>query len=557
MPEDVRYVITLDADTRLPRDTVRRLIGKMAHPLNQPRFDADAGGWSKATRSCSRASRRRCRSAARARCFSASSRARAASIPMPPPCPTCTRTCSAKAPTPARASTTSMPSRPRWPAACRKSTLLSHDLFEGMFARAGLASDVEVVEEFPARYDVAATRHHRWARGDWQLLPWIFGRGPIAGSRSESQRDSGDRPLEDARQSAADAVGAGGHSSPCWPAGPCRFDAAAVWTVLRPRDDRAADLDSRRRRRSSRGGPASRCAATSARSAPISGCALAQSALMITFLAHQAWLMADAIARTLVRLFVTRRHLLEWVTAAQATIGPRLDFCGFYRRMAGGGRHRALWRCSSAGRGAGDLAARAAVRGALDRVAGDRALDQPIASVAGRLSMSDGDARALRLIARRTWRFFETFVTPADNMLPPDNFQEDPAPVLAHRTSPTNIGLYLLSAVSARDFGWIGNVEAVERLEATLATHEPARALSRPFLQLVRHAGSAAARSALRLVGRQRQSGRASDRARQCVPGVGGTVRSRTRDVLPVSQTRSSSRAKRRAICATAGERRR
>ncbi len=58
------------------------------------------------------------------------------------------------------------------------STLLSHDLFEGVFARAGLASDVEVVEEFPARYDVGALRHHRWARGDWQLLPWIFGRGP-------------------------------------------------------------------------------------------------------------------------------------------------------------------------------------------------------------------------------------------------------------------------------------------------------------------------------------------------------------------------------------------
>ncbi len=84
--------------------------------------------------------------------------------------------------------------------------------------------------------------------------------------------------------------------------------------------------------------------------------------------------------------------------------------------------------------------------------------------------MSDGDARILRLTARRTWRFFETFVTAADHMLPPDNFQEDPAPVLAHRTSPTNIGLYLLSTVSARDFGWTGTIEAVERLEATLAT---------------------------------------------------------------------------------------
>ena len=89
------------------------------------------------------------------------------------------------------------------------STLLSHDLFEGVFARAGLASDVEVVEEFPARYDVDALRHHRWARGDWQLLPWILGRGPVASDGSEAWRHPGDRPLEDARQSAANAVGAG------------------------------------------------------------------------------------------------------------------------------------------------------------------------------------------------------------------------------------------------------------------------------------------------------------------------------------------------------------
>src|SRR6185312_10897375 len=90
--------------------------------------------------------------------------------------------------------------------------------------------------------------------------------------------------------------------------------------------------------------------------------------------------------------------------------------------------------------------------------------------VASRPSMSQCDARALRLVARRTWRFFETFVTPADQMLPPDNFQEDPAPVLAHRTSPTNLGLYLLSVVSARDLGWTGTIDAVERLEATLST---------------------------------------------------------------------------------------
>jgi hypothetical protein len=73
-------------------------------------------------------------------------------------------------------------------------------------------------------------------------------------------------------------------------------------------------------------------------------------------------------------------------------------------------------------------------------------------------------------LARKTWRFFETFITADDHHLPPDNFQEDPKPIIAHRTSPTNIGLYLLSIVCARDFGWIGTLEMVERLEATLAT---------------------------------------------------------------------------------------
>ena len=86
-------------------------------------------------------------------------------------------------------------------------TLLSHDLFEGTFARAGFASDVEVVEEFPSRYDVSASRHHRWARGDWQLLPWILGfAGKGADGRPGATRTAADRPLEDDRQSAAHPV---------------------------------------------------------------------------------------------------------------------------------------------------------------------------------------------------------------------------------------------------------------------------------------------------------------------------------------------------------------
>ena len=84
---------------------------------------------------------------------------------------------------------------------------------------------------------------------------------------------------------------------------------------------------------------------------------------------------------------------------------------------------------------------------------------------AAKSELSAEQQRELRLIARRTWRFFETFVTADDNHLPPDNFQEDPRAVVAHRTSPTNIGLYLLSIVAARDFGWCGLRDALDRIE--------------------------------------------------------------------------------------------
>ena len=204
------------------------------------------------------------------------------------------------------------------------------------------------------------------------------------------------------------------------------------------------------------------------------GLALSQSALIVTFLAHQAWLMGDAITRTLVRLCVTHRNLLEWVTAAQATNGRRLGVLGFYRVMAGGVV-------------LGGLALLAALLSGLAPGHGTWSLAVPFAALwigspaiacwisrpsraADELPMSAADARALRLTARRTWRFFETFVTPADNMLPPDNFQEDPAPEVAHRTSPTNLGLYLLSVATARDFCWLGTAEAAERLAATLST---------------------------------------------------------------------------------------
>ena len=197
---------------------------------------------------------------------------------------------------------------------------------------------------------------------------------------------------------------------------------------------------------------------------------LAQAVLRIAFLAHAAWMRSDAIARTLWRLAVSRRHLLEWVPAAQAHRTLDLEMTGFYRRM----------------RGAILLAAAA---GALVAVAGPdaRAWAAPFLAAwllspliarwvslppredaAARLSPEE--ARALRAIARRTWRYFERFAGPESHGLPADNFQEVPRPEAARRTSPTNVGLALLSTVAANDFGWIGTIDMVDRCEAALAT---------------------------------------------------------------------------------------
>ncbi|HET9472651.1 MAG TPA: glucoamylase family protein, partial [Steroidobacteraceae bacterium] len=197
--------------------------------------------------------------------------------------------------------------------------------------------------------------------------------------------------------------------------------------------------------------------------------ALAQIALLTSMLAYQAWLMCDAIGRSLWRVFVTRRLMLEWIPA-DLLGNARNSLGGFYVRMFRG----VLLALALA-------LLVVLVRGSLPAIAipflvlwvAAPAIAWRISQTPPAAAKSDLSAeqqRELRLIARRTWRFFETFVTADDNHLPPDNFQEDPRGVIAHRTSPTNIGLYLLSTVAARDFGWCGLRDALDRIETTLGT---------------------------------------------------------------------------------------
>jgi len=467
-PAGVRYVIALDADTRMPRETARRLVGKMAHPLNHPRFDA---GTRRVVEGYGVLQPRVTPSLPIGREGSLFQRIFSSTSGIDPYASASSDvyqdlfgegSYTGKGIYDVDAFEAALDGR------VLENTLLSHDLFEGTFARAGLASDIEVVEEFPSRYDVAAARQHRWARGDWQLLPWILGRGDArVDARSAVALPLVGRwkMLDNLRRSLSAPASVvallAGWALP--------LQAAAVWTgyvlstialsallpVLTAIVPRRARITARSHLRAL---------------VEDIRLALSQTALLAVFLAHQAWLMADAVGRTLYRLLVSHRHLLDWVTAAQATVGLRLDLAGFYRQMAGGvaigiiAAIIAWW----AGNDAWPLATPFVLAWIAAPALARWTSLSPL--VAGRVSVSDADARALRLVARRTWRFFETFVTATDHMLPPDNFQEDPKPVVAHRTSPTNLGLYLLSAVSARDFGWAGTAETVDRLEATLAT---------------------------------------------------------------------------------------
>ena len=480
VPRDVRYVITLDEDTRLPMGTARHLVGAMAHPLNRPRFDPRKG---------------------RVVAGYAILQPRLTpSLPTGAASTTYQRIISGPGGVDPYAGAVSDVYQDLFEEGSYtgkgiydvdafetalegkvpENTLLSHDLFEGSFARAGLATDVDLFEEFPTNYEMAARRHHRWVRGDWQLLPWILGHARAASGAKQTATiplHGRWKMVDNLRRSlsapSAFLVAVAGWTLPAVP--PLLWTGLFVGFIAVPASIPVLDgLIPRRWGISKRSHL--RAVGNDIR------VALLQTLLAITVLAHQAWLMVDAIIRTLCRLYITKRNLLEWVPAAQAGYGADLELRVFYWHLRWG-----VLLASGAGTlfvvlkpGAWPVAAPFVLLWVLSPVlAWWISVPQKLAKSE---VLSAGQTRSLRLIARRTWRFFETFVDERSHGLPPDNFQEDPEPVEAHRTSPTNLGLYLLSTIAARDFGWIGTLEMVERLETTLQTMSGLRRVRGHFL---------------------------------------------------------------------------
>ncbi|MDP3897005.1 MAG: glucoamylase family protein, partial [Mesorhizobium sp.] len=460
LPSGVVHVLTLDADTRLTRDAAVKLSGKLSHPLNRPVLGPDGktvvAGYGvlqpRVTPSLTTGDE-----------ASFFQRVFSSNRGLDPYVFAVSDlyqdvfdegTFTGKGIYHVDAMEAALAGR------IPENAVLSHDLLEGAFARAALVTDIELVEDYPAHYAVDASRHHRWARGDWQLLPYIFDpRSGVPGISRWKMLDNLRRTMTPIFWVAA-AIAA-------WTLMP--FVPATQWLMVlvvtlfvAPTLDLVRSIVPKSTQTTLRGHVAAfvRDFANGT----------AQVALRVMLLGHIAWMMGDAILRTLHRLFISRRHMLEWRTASQVQRNQSDDVASYYRFMWGSLVVAALavgmpTASGSTGVFLGLLfAAMWATAPAFAWIVSRSA------ETSDKLEVTPSDREALRRTARRTWRYFEDFVTAEHNMLPPDNFQETPAPVVAHRTSPTNIGMYLLSVISARDFGWIGMSDAIDRVSATLAT---------------------------------------------------------------------------------------
>ncbi|MGH8171628.1 MAG: cyclic beta 1-2 glucan synthetase, partial [Rhodanobacteraceae bacterium] len=460
----VRYVITLDTDTRLPRDAARELVATMEHPLNRPRYREDGGlvvgGYG--------ILQPRIGSTLPVEGVSSYAAIFGGDAGLDP----YTRAVSdtyqdafaegsfiGKGIYDVDAFERILGDR--FP----DNRILSHDLLEGSYIRSGLATDVEFYERYPQSYLVDIARRYRWIRGDWQIAEWLFPTVPIAGGRREKNPLSALsrwKIFDNLRRSLV-PVALTGLLVLGWffLSGPLYWTLIVLEIVLLPALlDVALSLAQR-----SAETPFGQHLTSNARDAWRRFGQVVFSAACLPF---EAWLSLDAIARTWWRVHVSRRRLLQWV--ASGTIERRVR-----HRLVG-----AVFVMWTAPLMALAMGAALLYLHANFAVAAPWLVLWLIAPLlAWWLSrVPDDSAQALdarqvafvRNVARRTWAFFERFVGEEDHWLPPDNYQEQPIAKVAHRTSPTNIGLSLLANLAARDFGYVTLGELLARCSHTMQT---------------------------------------------------------------------------------------
>ncbi|WP_243760378.1 glycoside hydrolase family 94 protein [Pseudomaricurvus hydrocarbonicus] len=469
---DVKYVITLDTDTELPRDSAQQFIATMAHPLNQPRYDdccrRVVGGYG-------------ILQPRMAASLSGANRSRYAQLcGNEPGIDPYTRSVSdiyqdlfaegsfiGKGIYDIDAFECALDQR--FP----ENRILSHDLLEGCYARSGLLSDVHLYEEYPARYQTDVARQQRWIRGDWQIADWLLPRVPGFDGRRERNPLSWLsqwKVLDNLRRSLIPVV-----FMLLLLCGWFLFSQPWFWTlvvvgVLLIPSLLACVVDGLRRPQEVL---YSRHLATVFRS-------VRQNTTLILFrfacLPFEACINFFTILRTSWRVLGTHKRLLEWSVFNNHS-SSRGDSSNEEGLVA---EYRSMWIAPALAVGVTVASGFAGLYMFIAVIPVTSLwllaplfswwLSKPL--VRNEHELSDEQLLFLRRIARKTWAFFDCFVTANDHWLPPDNFQEDPGPVLAHRTSPTNIGMSLLANISAADFGYISTGTLLSRCADTFVTLE-------------------------------------------------------------------------------------
>ncbi|MHB0983912.1 MAG: cyclic beta 1-2 glucan synthetase, partial [Thiobacillus sp.] len=470
----IQYVITLDTDTQLPRDAARTLVGNLAHPLNRPAFDAARGriveGYAilqpRASISLTSAGQSR---------FTKLFAGDAGLDPYTREVSDVYQDVFGEGSFIGKGIYDVDAFRQAVDGRFPENLILSHDLLESGYARSALVTDIDLIEEHPASYAIEASRRHRWIRGDWQLAGWLLPRvpGPAGPNGAKGKRQA--NPLsalsrwklfDNLRRSlvapALLALLAGG-----WLLGP---GPVWVWTLLvvvvvcLP-TLLSAVIELIRK-------PEERdwLVHVSLTSKSV-GRPIMLALLTLAFLPYDTLISLGAILRSGVRMLFTRHGLMLWQLPSYARRNASRTLAEFFREM---------WvapvlavalgvALAMAGQPAWLYAGPILLLWLVSPVAGWW-ISRPLAAPAPDLSV---DQKAfLRTSARRTWRFFADFVGPDDNWLPPDNFQEYPAPAIASRTSPTNIGMSLLADLAAYDFGYLTAGECLQRVGNTLASME-------------------------------------------------------------------------------------
>jgi len=474
LPE-IKYVITLDADTLLPRESARRLVAALAHPLNRAEFDPQSGNAPRSgdvlrgytvLQPCVEIEPTSASQSLFTRMFCGD-----AGLDL------YTRAVSdvyqdlfgegiyaGKGIYDVAAFRRSLAGR------APENRLLSHDLFEGIHGRAGLVTDEILYEQYPAHYLAYTRRLHRWVRGDWQLLPWLLPQSPREnGGKSPNPLSALDRwkIVDNLRRSLlSPALLALLVIGWTWlPGSPWLWTLVGLISLAMPVFIGVMGLMRQGVRETSLVG-----AARSVRMDVLRWLAA------VVFLPYEALIIIDAVASTLHRLLVSRKRLLQWTTSAHTVrlFGKEMKVRLFWRRMetapilALGLAWLVILADAIFGRTASLVAAPLLLAWMLSPYVAywisRPILHEPKGSDA---TISAEQRRQLRRLARRTWLYFERFIGPDDQWLPPDHFQEDPLGLVAHRTSPTNLGLMLLSTLASYDLGYTGPLDILLRLRPT------------------------------------------------------------------------------------------